>query len=122
MLRTLNLVVLAALLSLMAGCVDSTDSHGAGSGDPKEDLRHLRTAYSNYHDAHGQGPADWNSLIEAAGQDSEAVAAIQRLKDQGYQVKWGVRTSDATNGIGNFVLAESPQGEPKLMLDGSIVP
>jgi hypothetical protein len=46
-------------------------------------------------------------------------AAIERVRDLGYQVKWGVKYQDATEGISNFTLATSP-GNPTLMLGGSI--
>jgi hypothetical protein len=108
-----------------AGCSQTTDSGDGGStasasGDRVEDLRQLRKAYSDYHDVHAQGPDSWETLFDFARQKELKTDGLERLRDAGYQVKWGVKTSDVTDGIGNFVLAEPADGGPKLMLDGTI--
>jgi hypothetical protein len=108
--------VSAALIGCSGKTGAGTKGAGASGSDIKKDLSTLGRAYSDYIDAHRKGPADWQTLIDASPKHADA---LQRLRDGGVTVKWGVRFRDATQGSMNFVLAEKPGG-PKLMLDGSV--
>jgi hypothetical protein len=57
-----------------------------------------------------------------AGGDQAKLDAIQTVKDEdkGYDLKWGVKLSDVTEGTSIAVMGESPQGGPKLMFEGSV--
>jgi hypothetical protein len=81
------------------------------------DLKGVGVAYHNYHDTFSKGPANWEELAKT----SIDAQQIQRVRDAGYQVKWGVKFSEVTEGTSNTVLAEKPGGGgPKLMMDGSV--
>ena len=123
---------LAIALAGVAGCESGGSNSGAApaggsassaSSDLRSDVGELGAAYLDYHDVNAAGPPDWETLLAFAGERSRKTDAIQRVRDAGYQVQWGVKISDvgATGGsVFTFVLAESPQGGPKLMLDGSV--
>jgi hypothetical protein len=121
------LVTVAVLMA--AGCQRVGDAviapaveeaaDAAGQASVADDLRQLYSIYIEHHDVHGQGPAGWDELLAYTGDRAEEKAAITRLRDLGYQVSWGLRLQDATQGTMNTVLAQSP-GNSTLMLDGSI--
>jgi hypothetical protein len=129
----LTCMPLAVAMMGIAGCEPGATQSGpaaAGGGsassravDPKNDLWQFGVAYLDYHDVHGEGPPDWDTLLAFAAERNHKSDAIQRVRDAGYQVKWGVKIREVAatgTSILEYVIAESPQGGPKLMLDGSI--
>ncbi len=86
------------------------------------DLRQFGFAYLAYVQMHNQGPSGWEAFLEYAAQRNEPTQGYQRIREAGYEVKWNVRFADARAGTSNFVLAKREEGDPKLMLDGSIQP
>jgi hypothetical protein len=113
------------VLSLGCGCQRAGEAliapaaESARQSTVANDLAVLGMAYSNHIDVHGQGPSGWEECLATAASSQLDTAAIERVRDLGYQVQWGVRFQDATNGVTNFSLATLP-GNPTLMLDGSI--
>lgn len=99
---------------------DDGDAGGASSGVQLRDLAQLGMAYLNYQDVYAKGPAGWQELLEFCNDEQGTAAAIKRVQAAGYNVKWGVSLRDVPGGASTFVLAESPKGGPKLMLDGTI--
>ncbi|HSG69138.1 MAG TPA: hypothetical protein VLA12_01915, partial [Planctomycetaceae bacterium] len=76
--------------------------------------------YHNYHDTHGQGPANWDELKTMAEDKQEMLGAIQYVQDKGYDLKWGVKFSSLTEGMSNTVMGQSSQESAKVMFDGSV--
>jgi len=117
-------ITAGAVLSLV-GCQRAGEAliapaaESARQSTVAEDLRVLAAAYSYHIDVHGQGPAGWDECLAMASGSNLDTAAIERVRDLGYQVQWGVKFQDATNGSSNFTLASAP-GNPTLMLDGSV--
>lgn len=83
------------------------------------DLKVLSMLYLDYHDAKRQGPAGWNEVLDYCQQTNMPTAPIERLRDAGYEVQWGVRFADLKDGMSNTVLAEK-SGGPTLMFDGVV--
>jgi hypothetical protein len=96
-------------LAIVAGCDNSELKL-------MNDLKVVGLDYHNFHDANRKGPANWEEL-QKASMDPQAV---QRVKDAGYQVKWGVEFGKVSEGLSNTVLAEKPGGKYKLMMDGAV--
>jgi hypothetical protein len=114
----------ATALAALAGCdgvqqVAQKSVQQAQTAVIFEDLKVLGRLYHDYHDAHNGGPPNWDAALEFARQQGGNVAAIERVRDAGYQVQWGMKFSQVTTGLANTVLAESGSG-PKLMFDGSV--
>ena len=122
----MRIITAAAVLSVGYGCqrageaIIAPAAEAARQSTVAEDLRVLGMAYSYHIDVHGQGPAGWDECLTMASESKLDTAAIERVRDLGYQVQWGVKYQDATNGSSNFALASSP-GNPTLMLDGSVM-
>ncbi len=118
---TLSLVCAAVALPIgLCGCGKSMKGPAgaaAGATDIRKDLSTLGRAYGNYIDANAKGPADWQSLIDASPKEADV---LKRARDAGVTVKWNLTYRKATAGASNTVLAESPNGGPKLMLDGGV--
>jgi len=121
---------LTRILSIAAVLVGAVIAVGCGlSGQVREaaqqqqiqnDLKVLYFAYVNHIDSHGKGPASWDELLQFSSKSGEDTQSLVRVRDAGYQVKWGVKMSDATEGTAEFVLAQPSGSGPKLMLDGAI--
>ncbi len=112
----LSVVVMVAIAT--AGC----GSLGEAARDTKlrNDLKALHVAYRNYMDLNNKGPAGWDDLLHQASQVGDDTAAIQRVRSAGYQVKWGLSTSDMNQAADADVLAQSSGGGPKLMMNGAV--
>jgi hypothetical protein len=108
----------------VTGCEPQTAEEKAKKDPLVQALHRVGLMYHGYHDAHAVGPANWEELASVAGSmsgdEQKYLDAIQTVKDKGYNVKWGVKFSSLTEGMINTVMAESPQGGPKLMFDGSV--
>ena len=118
--RFVSLCSLMCLAALVVGCEPQSETEKARKDPLVQALSKVGYMYMNYHDAHAVGPANWEELSTMAGDDQAQLDAIQTVKDKGYTVKWGVKLRDLTEGAMNTVMAESPQGGPKLMFDGSV--
>jgi len=115
------MAVLAPALLLVTGCVPGGAGvpGAAGGSSMRNDLKILALAYHNHHDANGTGPADLEACL-AFVSSAEEKAAIQRVVDAGYNITWGKRFRDLSDGMSNTVLAQSPSGGPVVMFDGSV--
>jgi hypothetical protein len=103
-------LLLAALISWpLCGC-------GSGNARLVNDLKLVGLEYYIYHDQFKKGPAGWDELEK----NSQEPAAVKRVREAGYQMKWDVDLSSVPGGTSNTVLAEKPGGGPKLMMDGSV--
>jgi hypothetical protein len=103
------LLVFGCVVAALAGCDNS-------QARLMNDLKVVGLDYINFHDANRKGPASWEELQK----NSMDAQAVQRVKDAGYQVKWGVELNKIEGGTSNTVLAEKPGGRFKLMMDGSV--
>jgi hypothetical protein len=108
----LTLLGLATLLSL-AGC-------DGGQARRINDLKQTGLAYHEYHDQHQVGPPGWDELIASAKDHGHSGESIQRVRDAGYEMTWGLKLPDAREGKAAIVLAKPPNSGPKLMSDGSV--
>ena len=123
-------VLLAAVGCSPASGPTGQSSTGGGSGaaadsasqDIRDDLRRFATVYLDHHDVHGKGPESWEAMLAFAAEREQPTEPIQRVRDAGYQITWGASIRDATEGVDNYVIAESPSGGPKLMISGAILP
>ena len=108
-----RIVVLAAMLLSCVGCEapDATLSN---------DLKATGMAYHNFHDLNTQGPAGWDEFLQHAQQMGDSPDALQRVRDAGYELQWGVKFSRVSEGLSNTVLAKRAAGGPTLMMDGSV--
>ncbi len=104
---------LAAAMGICPGC-------GSQEAVLVNDLKQVGVGYHNFHDANRQGPAGWDEFMEFARGTNEPVEAYERVRAAGYELKWGVKFQDVTEGLGNSVLAQRPGGGPTLMMDGSV--
>jgi len=104
------------LVLLLCACMFAHAGCGSGEARLLNDLKVVGLDYHNYHDANRVGPANWDELMK----NSRDREAVQRVRDAGYQVKWGVKFTEVTEGLANTVLAEKPGGGPKVMMDGSV--
>ena len=118
--RFLNLFYLLCLAVSVVGCEPQSATEKAQKDPLVQALSKVGYMYHSYHDAHAVGPANWDELATMAGDDQAQRDAIQTVKDQGYTVQWGVKFRDLTQGMTNTVMAESSQGGPKLMFDGTV--
>lgn len=119
-LRYRCLLTLICLAAIVVGCEPESPTEKARKDPLVQALSKVGYMYHNYHDAHGGGPGSWEELATMANDDRANLDAIQTAKDKGYTVRWGVKFSELTEGMVNSVMAESPQGGPKLMFDGSV--
>ncbi|MGE0610521.1 MAG: hypothetical protein AB7O62_25760 [Pirellulales bacterium] len=101
--------VIAVVLVTLSGC-------GKSAAMTRNDLRQAGLAYHSHHDANQRGPSNWDELV-ASGLDQQAAT---RLKDAGYEFRWGVKFSELKEGTSFTVMAESKTGDYKLMMDGSV--
>ena len=85
-------------------------------------IRNLGTfysAYTEYRDVHGKGPASWDDLKSTSPPGSpNRLAAIEALRNAGCRVTWGLDKKINAEGQPDLVLAQ--RGELTLYLDGSI--
>lgn len=107
--RRCFLLIVAAGLASLPGCDNS-------QARLRNDLKVVGLDYHNFHDANRKGPASWEEL-QKGSMDPQAV---QRVRDEGYQVQWGVEFNKVSEGLSNTVLAEKPGGRFKLMMDGAV--
>lgn len=105
---------------LVVGCEPQSPEEQARKDPLVQALGEVGRMYHNYQDVHTDGPANWEELATMAGDDQAKLDAIQTVKDKGYDLKWGVKLRDLTDGATNTVMGQSPQGGPQLMFDGSI--
>jgi hypothetical protein len=115
------LLLLCTICVSLAACAPGSGG-GAGSGEAglRNDLKVIGLVYHNYHDEHRQGPPGWDEMIAYAESTNMDGNSIRRVRDAGYDVRWNLKFSEATDGMSNTVLAQRPAGGPKLMLDGSV--
>lgn len=118
--RFVSLFCLLCLAALVVGCEPQTATEKAQKDPLVQALGSVGRMYHDYHDVHAVGPANWDELATMAAGDQAKLDAIQTVKDKGYNLKWGVKFSQLTEGASNTVMGESPQGGPKLMFDGTI--
>lgn len=126
--RAVGWLSLFCLAATVAGCDQLSPSSDSTPSTAEEDresplvkaLAKVGFMYHDYHDVHAVGPANWEELATMAKDDPAKLDAIQTVKDQGYNLKWGVRFRDLTQGMTTTVMGESPQGGPKLMFDASV--
>ena len=127
--RSCNGLLASLLLGALLGCgakdvveqAVNQAQDAAATDQTRDQLKVLGIAYHNHHDAQNRGPADWDEAIASASDP----AAVQALRDKGYQVAWGLRLRDVTVGTSNFVLAYKPEdlnaGGYVLMMDGAVM-
>lgn len=85
----------------------------------EQNLEKFHSAYLDYHDTHGKGPASWDELKSSVPESqSDRLAAIQAVQDAGYAVTWGLEAKAMTDGMSNTVVAQG--GGPTLYFDGSV--
>lgn len=118
--RVISLCSLLCLAVFVTGCEPQTETEKAKKDPLVQALSKVGMMYHSHHDVHAVGPANWEELATMAGEDQAQLDAIQTVKDKGYNLKWGVKFRDLTEGLSNTVMAESPQGGPKLMFDGTV--
>ncbi|WP_254509618.1 hypothetical protein [Anatilimnocola floriformis] len=105
---------LASAVALLVGC---------GNGEAKRinDLKQTGLAWHIYHEQHNIGPNNWTELIASAKDHNMDPVHIERVRDAGYELTWGLKFSEAKAGASNTVLGKPPGNSgPKLMLDGSV--
>lgn len=110
------LLVLGFIVSLIA-------CSGCGGGDAQRmlDLKETGLAYHAHHDAHQQGPANWDELIATAESTGIGGEGIRRVRAANYEMTWGVKFKDVTAGLSHTVLGKPPAaGGPELLMDGSV--
>ncbi|MEQ8786559.1 MAG: hypothetical protein RIC55_09685 [Pirellulaceae bacterium] len=122
--RLVTIAGLFLLLSTFSGCNPVGDAmnqaqQAAGSASMQADLGKLAEMYHMHHDANGQGPAGWDELIAFTEKMNKPTEPIARVREAGYNVKWGVKFSTLTEGMTNTVMAEKAGG-PTLMFDGAV--
>lgn len=106
---------------ITAGCDTNLSPTEKAKKDPLvQALSRVGQMYHNYHDVHAIGPANWEELKSVAGGDQAHLDAIQTVRDNGYDLKWGVRLRDVTGGASNTVMGQSSQASPQLMFDGTV--
>ncbi len=107
---------------VLSGC----DSAPQSSSDIIKDdplllaLSKVGHMHNDYHDVHNKGPANWEELKTMAGGDQSKLDAIAYVQSKGYDLQWGVRLQDLTEGASRTVLARSPQESSLLYFDGSV--
>jgi len=111
--RSWILFAIAVLFSLQLGC-------GSGVIKLRNDLKQTGVIWHGYHDENKKGPANWDELIAYAKKTNQPADSIQRVRDAKYDLKWDVKLSELKGASSETVLAESPGGGPKLMMDGSV--
>lgn len=100
------------------------------SGRPKfskqmqDDMKALGHVYHKYHDANGAFAKSWEeakAFCQSSG-DSHGADVLDRLRQKGVVVHWGIRFNDARVGSSNYVFAYEPktprEGGVALHLDG----
>ena len=83
------------------------------------DLNQFKNAYFAYEQQHKKGPANWEEITIFAKSIEIPTESIQKVKDAGYLVRWGV--SIPRNPAPDDVMAHRPSGGPKVMFNGRIV-
>ena len=85
----------------------------------EQNLSQFHSAYQDYHDTNGKGPASWDELKASVPETkTDRLAAIQAVQDAGYTVTWGLDAKTMTDGMSNTVVAQG--GGPTLYFDGSV--
>ncbi|MAG92234.1 MAG: hypothetical protein CMJ48_00570 [Planctomycetaceae bacterium] len=120
-----RMLSLATALCVLVGCGEvekAVENAQQASKDSQwvDDLKVLGLLWHNYHDAHAVGPAGWDECLRFAQENGQDAAAIQRLRDAGFDVRWGVNFRDVREGLANTVLAQAPDNDVHLFFDGSV--
>ncbi len=123
--RSAGMLSLATALCMLVGCGEVEkaveDARQASKDSQRaDDLKALGLVWHNYHDAHAIGPAGWDECLKFAQENEHDAAALQRLRDAGFDVRWGVNFRDVREGLSNTVLAEAPDSDVHLFFDGSV--
>jgi hypothetical protein len=90
----------------------------------QDDFKALALVYHHHHDAHRQGPPSWEEAIAFCRKsgDSRGIEVLERLRQKGVVVYWGIRLRDVKVGTSNYVVAyekKTPmEGGLALHLDG----
>lgn len=116
-----------AALALLGGCdrdvilapAAEQAAQQTATASTEQNLKQFHSAYLDYHDTHGKGPASWDELKSSVPESkADRVAAIQAVQDAGYSVTWGLEANTMTDGMSNAVVAQG--GGPTLYFDGSV--
>ena len=95
--------------------------HGVAkiSKQMQDDLKALAIVNHNYHDAHHQTAPSWEEAIAFCQQsgNSRGVEMLDRLRQKGVVVHWGIRFRDTTVGTSNYVFAY----EKRTPMEGGLV-
>ncbi len=90
----------------------------------QDDMKALGLVYHKYHDANGAFAKSWEEVkafCQSSG-DSPGADVLDRLRQKGVVVHWGIRFNDARVGTSNYVFAYEPktprEGGVALHLDG----
>ena len=124
-------VVLIMLCFACSGCVGEAVEQATQSATKSMKkakatgyLRNLGLLYQSYHDMHRRGPASWEEAKAYSIQNYSTSQPLDKLREMGYTVNWGMRMQDVIVGTSNYVLAypsDGPQnGGSVLMMDGSV--
>ncbi|HUG20232.1 MAG TPA: hypothetical protein VMM56_14700 [Planctomycetaceae bacterium] len=120
--KMLSMFCLLGLFVMLSGCdtAPQTSSEIIQADPLLSALSKVGQLYHNYHDVHGQGPANWDELKTMAGDKQEMLDAIQYVRDKGYDLKWGVKFSSLTEGLSSTVMGQSSQESAKVFFDGAV--
>ena len=85
----------------------------------RDDLKAFGLAYTTYDVENNKTSASWDELIAFAKTKPELSAdSIQRVRDAGYEVMWGVE--EGPQGPAETVLAKPPGDGPQVMMNGRV--
>ena len=106
------LLLLGVALIVCTGCQSKTEKL-------RDDLKRFGLAYTDYEDTKKTPPKSWEELLEFAKATPEMAESVQRVRDAGYEVSWGLEVG--SQGAGDTVLAKPASGDgPVVMLDGRV--